>query len=200
MAFASGGGYFSHDMPHFEFGHSLHDMRVSYVLFRDSLDFSCQYGVQGVGDREAVCQYIIAIKKRYPRLVLIGLSVGSMQALMYGQLVAYHGVIVDEIIVLSPYTSLGDNPEAAFGHGWRERCPFSTDVPLLTDIKPLFPNGPIPKVRAFLSDGEGTEEDRHHAERIGITDITLVPGSSHAGLGKKLRDNGLLRELILGTS
>jgi hypothetical protein len=110
---------------------------------------------------------------------------------------------VNEVIALSPFTSLGDDPDVVFGGaGWRERCPFDIDVSLLTDIKPLFRTTlfeykPRCCVRAFISDGEGTEHDRWMAERIGITDITLIPGTSHSGLGKKMRDEGIIRRLIL---
>lgn len=204
VAFASGGGDFSEGVPHFEFGRSLEAMGVAYVLLRDSTGFSCQYGIDGIGPRAAVVAYLKILIMSYPRVMLIGLSVGALTALMYGQLISEGPlgstmrVYDPEIIAMSPYTSLGDNPNAVFGEGWETRCPFPTDVPMLINLQPIFPNGPIPRVRAFISDGDGTSEDRHHAERIGITDITLVPGASHSGLGKLMRDNGMLRQLIIG--
>lgn len=193
VAFASGGGEFSAGLPHFEFGNSLEAMGVSYVLMRDSTGFSCQYGITGIGDRDAVCRYVDRLMALYPRVMTIGLSVGAMAALMYGQLVSVH-----EMVVLSPFTSLGGNPDAVFGADWRARCPFRVDVPLLIDLTSIFPRGPCPRTTAYISNGPDTEQDRFHAERIGITNITLIPGASHSGLGKLMRDNGMLQKAITG--
>jgi hypothetical protein len=192
LAFASGGGDFSGDVPHYEFGNTLEQMGVSYVLFRDSTHFCCQYGIHGIGDREAVCKYIRDLREQFKCVKTIGLSVGALSAFMYGQLSP-----VDDVIALSPFSSLGSEPYSIWGQDWQNKCSWRTDVQFLGDLKPIFLDGPLTKMRAFLSDGEGTDQDRHHAERIGITDITLVPGSSHAGLGKLMRDNGMLKGLIL---
>lgn len=196
VAFASGGGEFSGDLPHFEFGRFLGSLDVAYVLLRDSTSFSHQYGIAGIGKRGDVCRYLDKLARGHDRLVMVGLSVGALAALMYGQLVP-----ATDVIALSPYTSLGGNPAVVFGgEDWRERCPFPTDIPLMIDLAPLFTLGAIPRIRCFVSDGEGTSHDREHAERIGVTDITLVPGASHSGLGKLMRDNGMLRDAILASS
>lgn len=203
MAFASGGGDFSGDLPHFEFGRHLQSLNLAHVLLRDSTGFSHQYGVHGIGDRATVVKYIINMSSRYERLVLIGLSVGALAALMYGQLAAEKlDTHTTEIIALSPYTSLGNDPRVVFGgSGWQERCPWpSVSIPLMIDLARLYKNGPLLHVRAFISNGENTDQDRWHAERIGITDITLVPGTSHAGLGRLMRDNGMLANLLLNES
>ena len=85
-----------------------------------------------------------------------------------------------------------------FGKGWRENAHWNVDKhELAIDLLPWFPRGPQMRARAFISDGDGTEHDRHHAERIGITEITLVPGASHSGLGKLMRDNGMMHRLIV---
>jgi pimeloyl-ACP methyl ester carboxylesterase len=189
VAFASGGGEFSGGIPHFEFGRFLDSLGIDYVLLRDSTDLTYQYGVTGLGDRKAVCAYLQAIAPQYNRLILMGLSVGALGALMYAQLAR-----VGEVIVLSPFTSLGDNTAHVFGPGFQPL----TDEPLHIDLAPLYAGGPSQPIRAFLSDGDGTTEDRAMAERVGIRDLTLVPGAPHAGLGKLMRDNGMLRALILG--
>lgn len=196
VAFASGGGDFSEGVPHFEFGRSLAAMNLSYVLFRDSTHCNCHHGVKEIGDRNAVAWFVKSLKQRYPRIVTLGLSSGSYGALLYGQLAE-----VDECIALSPYTLFPPHPET--GEYW---CPPdltqwdlpSPPPPGEYDLERFFPNGPIPRTRTFLSDGDGTGLDRNMAERIGIWDITLVPGTSHAGLGKLMRDNGMLKHLLAG--
>ena len=196
VAFASGGGEFSKDVPHFEFGNSLKAYGVAYVLLRDSTDFSCQYGIKGIGDRNTVATYILQLSGRYDRVILIGLSVGAMTAILYSELV---GEMV-EVLALSPYTSLGSNPDAVFGPGWRDRVPNWVNYPILTDLVNLIEpsKGPRAKVTAFYSDGADTAADKWHADRIGIRKIVFVPGASHAGLGKLMRDNGMLKQLIAG--
>lgn len=202
IAFASGGGDFSGDLPHFEFGRHLQELGLAHVLLRDSTGFSHQYGIHGIGDRASVVRYLICKGRRYPRLILIGLSVGALAALMYGQLAADQLLNMHtdaEVIALSPYTSLGNNAKVVFGPSWHERCPWPSDtdsVSLLIDLLPLYAHGPKLRTRAFISNGQDTEHDRWHAERIGITDVIMIPGSSHAGLGKLMRDSGMLRKLL----
>lgn len=199
VAFASGGGDFSGGVPHYEFGRSLGDMGVAYVLMRDSTGFSHLLGVAGIGDTYKVIEYILRLALTYDRVITIGLSVGALAAIHYG----VYGA-VDEVIALSPFTALGADSEAVYGLGWRDRCSWSLaanrNFSPMVDLLPLRPHieRNRPRVRAFVSDGEGTTHDWHHADRVGVREIALIPGASHSGLGKLMRDSGLLESVILG--
>jgi hypothetical protein len=201
VAFASNEGEFSVEMPHFEFGKTLRGMGVAYVLVRDSTGYRQHYGIQGIGDRAAVVSYLLQLGDKYQRLVLVGLSSGALAAMMYGQLMAMDALFIHdglEVIAISPYSDVGD-PPGAYGKDWQSRGPWDVlSMSLLSDIKPIFEGGPKVKIRAFYSDGIGTEYDFEQAHRIGVTDLTLVPGASHSGLGKLMRDKGLLQKVLLG--
>jgi hypothetical protein len=171
LAFASGGN------DRFEWGPTLRAMGVSHVLFRDLTKHDYLQGVQGIGGPEAMRDYIEHLMGVYPRVLCMGLSSGSYGALLYGELAQ-----VDELIMISPLTTA---PEGG-----------------VADLKPRIPeDGPTPRSRAFYSDGEGTHgfiSDRDMALRVGIWDVTLVPGVSHSALARLMRDNGMIRKLIVG--
>lgn len=190
----------------FEFGNMLEAMGIAYVLFRDSTRYRHQYGILGVGTRTDVVDYLLSLSRDYPRLVLTGISAGSLAACMYAQLMAmkcagrYNGSTLKnvEVVALSPYSDVGD-PDGAFGADWQSRGPWKVHtMSLLSDISVIFDEGSLVKTRAFYSDGDNTHLDRWHAERLGITDLTLIPGASHANLGKLMRDSGQLQKVLLG--
>jgi pimeloyl-ACP methyl ester carboxylesterase len=175
------------DLPNFEFGGSLRLLGCSHVLMRDATDSWYEDGIEGIGDRLAVAKYIDNLKNRYKRVVTTGVSLGAYGALLYGQLAPAH-----EIIAISPLTALGPRVVGEFEDKWKHRV----DCPLDLDLKPYFPGGPTPKTRVFISDGDGCELDRYMAERIGVTDITLIPGHTHGALGRHMRDIGMFKELF----
>jgi hypothetical protein len=202
VSFSSNEGDFSVELPHFELGKTLREMDVAYVLVRDSTGYRQHYGIVGIGDRSAVVNYLLQLSDKYQRLVLIGLSSGAMAAMMYGQLMAINTLFDNgkvEIIAISPYSDVGA-PQDAYGADWQTRGPWDvSSMSLLSDIQPIFVDGPKVKIRGFYSNGIGTKLDREHASRIGVTDLTLIPGkASHSGLGKLMRDKGMLQRVIRG--
>lgn len=200
VAFSSNDDYEGRGLQ-FEFDNVLRSMNVSYVLFRDSTRYRHQYGIQGIGCRSDVVEFLSSLSIDYRRLVLTGVSAGGAAAIMYGQLMALAGKDVSnvEVVMVSPYSNLGD-PNGAFGPDWQSRGPWKiSHMSLLSDLAVIFgDDGPWVKVRAFYSDGVGTEYDVEQARRIGITDLILVPGASHSGLGKLMRDKGYLQKALRG--
>jgi hypothetical protein len=123
-----------------------------------------------------------------------------MAALLYGQLLAgdpdYAGTA--EVVMLSPYSDVGP-PDDAYGQNWTTRGPWDVSkYRVVADLEVLFEHGPVIPVKAFYSDGVGTETDKWHAERLGVTDIAFVPGAGHSDLGRFMRDSGLLQRVIRG--
>ncbi len=170
----------------YQWGGTLKRLGLSYVLIRDSTQHYNHHGIQGIGGRYDVIDYIRDLFGRSDTLTTIGVSSGAYPALLYGQLAQ-----VDEVIAISALTSRqadGFNP--ADHHLIVDLA--NPDVELLHH----FPNGPIPRVKAFISDGDGTRLDRQMIERIGVKDITVVPGYSHADLARGMRDKGLIQELL----
>jgi hypothetical protein len=192
FAFASRHDEFSQHFSRYEFGNLLRRLGVAHVLFRNTGDSHYQDGIIGIGSAEAVVVYMIKRRFGFPRALCIGVSSGACGALFYGQQALRHS---DEIVAISPLTCSGKEVTHEFPRGqWRyiENAPYM-------DIAPVFPNGPIPKTCAYISDGDGTWLDRRMAERIGVKDIRFIPGHTHAGLARYLRDVGMLEKLIIGS-
>jgi hypothetical protein len=170
----------------YQFGKTLEQLDCSYVLMRDSTQRYHHYGVQGIGDQGEVGDYIANFWDHYDKYVItIGVSSGAYAALLYGQL--GHA---DEVIAISALTSRQPNGFDPVDHPFIVD-PANPDVELL----PYFKDGPIPVVKAFISDGPDTRLDRQMIERIGVKP-TVVPGFSHGDLARGMRDSGALRELL----
>lgn len=189
VAFASGAS-------RFEWGNFLSRENIPHVLMRDTTDRWHQEGVKGIGDFEATRQYLVGLGLTYRRTVMLGLSSGSHAALLYG-----HVAFADRIVAISPTTGKGDAIKGDIPPEWWHRIEHGPEYYPVRDLQPLYADEGAPgRVRAFISDGEGTELDRIMIERIGVTAsaITLVPGHSHAGLARAVRDNGMLEAALRG--
>lgn len=172
----------------YQFGKTLKDLDVSYVLMRDTTQQYHSHGVAGIGNRAKVIDYIRYFKGLGFYVVTTGVSSGAYAALLYGQLVP-----ADEVIVISPLSGRDtDDFELQYHH--RIHDPHTN----LDDLRKYFQAGPVSKVRAFVSDGDGTDLDRQMVTRINVTNITLIPGYAHKDLGYGMRDSGLLKELLSG--
>lgn len=195
VSFASGGGDCGDGLPHFEFGRTLRGIGLSYVLLRDSRERWYLDGVEGIGDEASVAAYIGLLGSRYDRLLTVGLSSGAFAALKFGWLAR-----VDEVIAMSPLTAIGTVAVAEFGPDWAHRVNLPPEYGLgeSLDVAPFYTAADRPYVRAFVSDGEGTELDRRMAERIGSDEITLIPGCSHARLARRMIETGQLQKALLG--
>lgn len=182
VAFAGGA------QTEFEFGSTLEALGVSYVLMRDRTGRCHGHGVTGLGDLFATLEYIRWLSMRnFNRVTTLGLSLGAYAALLYGQLAP-----VDRTIAISPVTG---RELDGFAPEWHHRLTGAGAE--MADLRQYFPNGPMPQTVAFVSDGSGTELDMQMAQRIGITDIRLIMGYSHADLARGLRDTGILQEVLL---
>lgn len=175
----------------YQFGRFLNNMNIPHVLFRDRTQHYHGNGVHGLGDgsRQAVIDYIAGFCNAGNYAYTLGLSSGAYAALLYGQLVP-----VNEIIAISPLTTRNeceDFPEAD------QKNIVDPSMATMDDLRKHYcPKGPIPKVRAYISDGPHTQLDRQMATRILIDDITLVSGCTHGELAARMRDNGMLAELL----
>lgn len=174
-------------VPNYEFANSLRELGVSYVLMHDGSHTWYEGGIVGIGDKNAVAAYIAALKKRYAWVITTGSSFGAYGALLYGQLAP-----ADEVIAISPLTVLGPSAVAEFEQKWHHRINSPDDL----DLKPLFTEGLRAKVKAFVTDGDGAELDLHMTQRLGITDITLIPGHAHGALARHMRDTGMFKDLF----
>lgn len=183
IAFASG------NQREFNFGRVLANLRLPHVLIRDSATRWYQQGVAGLGNLATVVDYLCAIRRQF-YLKTVGLSSGAYAALLYGQLAE-----ADEIIAISPMTGTETDDLDPQWHYRVKPDPDEKDPPQIDDLRKFFVNGSRCKIKAFVSDGEGTELDAHMARRIGVNPI-LIPGYSHAGLAKGMRDCGLLARLL----
>lgn len=190
VAFASGdGSTIIPDVPNFEFGASLEKLGCSYVLMRCSnTETWYEAGIEGIGDRKEVGTYVARLGARYRRLITTGVSWGAYGALLYGLIGCSH-----DTVVISPITATGSCIEPELEAKWHHRIAASHPV----DLKPLFERFPhFARIRVFISDGDGTELDSMMAQRLGITAITLIPGHSHSGLAKHMRDTGWFERLF----
>ena len=180
------------DQLRFQFDRTFRSYRIPHVLFRDSTQRYHAQGVDGVGDREEVLKYIRSWTKKGLKTRTIGISSGSYAALLYGQLAP-----VDEVIAISPLTGRETDDWDPKWH-WK----IAPSPLFMPDLRQFFPNGPIPKVTAFISDGDGCrfpdgfEADKYMAQRIGIKDIVMIPGYAHKDLAGVMRDKGILKKLL----
>ena len=188
VAFASGdGSTIIPDVPNFEFGAALEKLGCSYVLMRCSnTDVWYEAGIEGIGDAGDAIRYVRDLSYAY-RVITTGVSWGAYGALLYGQLAPAH-----EIVAFSPITATGAKIEPELEPRWHHGIAASSPI----DLKQHFTTGPIPKTRVFVSDGDGTELDMMMAERLGIMEITFIPGCSHASLAKAMRDGGWFESLF----
>lgn len=184
IAFASGA-------DKFEWGRTLAAIPISHVLMRDTTERWYNCGVQGIGRMDDVGHYIRLLKRRYQRVIMLGLSSGSYAAMLYGINSRC------KVIAISPTTGKGTpSVRRDFAPEWWDRLTLPPDHPPVADLIVFARERGLPIIKAFVSDGEGTELDRKMAERIGISDITLVPGYSHSTLAAGLRDRGIIAELL----
>ena len=190
FAFASARGDYG-DVPRYEFSGTLARMGVDHVLMKDEIEGYYQDGVRGIGGIDDVVDYMRRIAARYDRTIAFGLSSGAYGALMFGQLAPTH-----EVIAVSPVSGLGPDVHPDFDPAWHYRVYHAPEKRPIRDLKAIYAGGPRARVRAFVSDGTGCELDEVMARRIGIEDVTVIPGADHAGLGRRMRDMGLLAELI----
>jgi hypothetical protein len=175
----------------YQFGKSLRELRVPHVLMRDSTQKYHGFGVEGIGDRAAVVDYIRGFADAGFRVVTTGVSSGAYAALLYGQLVPVH-----EVIAISP---LSGRELDDFAPEWHDVI-YDPNQADMDDLRKYFRDGPVPKVRAFISDDHPTCTcDRQMCTRIGISerDITLIPGYTHGDLARLgMRDKGMFQELF----
>lgn len=184
VTFATSDGWHIPLVPHYEFEGVLHDIGVSYVLMFDSSDNWYSKGIPALGDEIRTARYINHLKSRYPNVVTIGVSYGSYGSLLYGQLAKVH-----HSIAISPVTTIGEPAKKILDQRWHHRIsPSKLDL----DLRPYFLNGPNPNTKVFITDGDGAELDYIMAKYIGLqdTDIETIPGHTHAGLAKHMRDTG----------
>jgi hypothetical protein len=179
----------------YQFGASLRTLGVNHILMRDRTQKYHGHGVHGIGDRAAVVDYLRHWVETGHRVTTTGVSSGAYAALLYGQLVPVH-----EVIPISPLTGrdLDD-----FDERWHAQI-YDPNQADMDDLRKYFLGGPIPRIRAFVSDGADSSDttcvlDRYMCHRIGVrdADITLVPGYSHGDLARLgMRDRGIFRELF----
>lgn len=177
----------------FEWGHFLESIGVPHVLFRDSLDRWYMYGIEGLGDMPTTVTFIQKLIVGRPSISL-GLSKGGHAALQYAKLAR-----IQRVIAISPVTVTGPEGYDDFEAHWHSRVGRSLPHPII-DLKPFYAQGWNPEVQIFFSDGESCELDRRMAERLNCGSLHFVPGHAHGGrhnLATALRDNGMLREVIL---
>ncbi len=172
----------------FQFGNVLSGLQAQYILLKDSSQRHYEEGILGAND---ISSYIMRKRWGFERVIATGVSSGAYAALKHG-LLAY----VNEVIAISPITGRSEKTAEDFPSRYRDQI-IDPKQPGL-DLKHLYRNWKNirPRVRAFISDGQGCELDRGMCERIGITDITVVPGYSHGNLAQGMRDKGMFKELF----
>ena len=174
----------------FEWGHYLDKIHVPHVMFKDGSDQWYAYGCAGIGDMDAIVKYLRKFVT-FRDCMALGLSKGAYAALKFASLAK-----IPRVLALCPVTGCGDYVKCDFPPNWWHRIEHIRPFPI-EDLKPLYTNGGfVPIVKAFISDGDGTELDRQMCERVGITDIILIPGFSHSNLARGMRDGGMLDKLM----
>jgi len=174
--------------PHrFEWGRTLRELGASHLLLRDSTEWAYSRGINGVGDRDDIVRYLKAFAQDGCRVTTLGASTGAYGALLYGQLAG-----IDQVIAISPLTGRDTDDFDPKYHA--QLIDPHHPIP---DLRQFFwEEGPVPRVRAFISDGDGCELDQQMAERIGVKEITLVPGYAHGDLARGMLDQGMFAELF----
>lgn len=176
----------------FEWGHYLDQVNVPHVMFRDGSDQWYAYGCAGIGDMDTMVKHLSLVAKIInPNCIALGLSKGAYAALRFAKLAK-----IPRVIAICPVTGCGEYAKIDFPQHWWHRIEHTRPFPI-EDLKPLYTHGFIPTVKAFISDGDGTELDRQMCERIGIADINFIPGFSHSNLARGMRDDGMLDKLIV---
>ncbi len=175
----------SDDASRYQFARTLNNIKVAHVLARDQGHWY-HNGILGVGDLAASVAYVRALKPRYRRLVTLGSSYGAHGALLIGQLAP-----VDEVIAISPIADVG-----IWDRQWGTTKAPSLVPGLTYDITPLFPNGPIPKVKAFIGEADDTVLDMPSCRALGISEVTTFPGCPHGDVAVKMRDEGYFSRLL----
>lgn len=174
----------------YQWGKTFDRLGLSYVLFKDSTQRAYAYGIQGLGDHKGVAAYIQRFRNRGHSIMLCGVSRGAYGALLYGQLSG-----ADDVVAISPITGqdLNDFPSEYHHH-------LVPPNPDMIDLKPYFITGAIPRVRCFVSDKlPSCALDHIMATRLGLRNITLVPGYEHHTLARGMRDTGMLDKVLLET-
>ena len=186
--------------PHrFEWGNTLRRMGVPHVLFKDTYDKFWQRGISGIGDHVDVVTYVRKLTATMKKTVTLGLSAGSYGALMYG-----HCAGVEQVIAISPVTGAGPLPD--FEPEWHSRLNGrpALDVLDLKDVGKYVPtmswDNTKCRVEMFASNGKGAELDLRMAQRIGVPGVRYMPGHSHVGLARHMRDTGYIERLIRDTN
>lgn len=174
----------------FEWGTYLDGINVPHAMFRDSSDQWYAYGVPGFGDIDSVVKYIHSLAMNNSGCIALGLSKGAYAALKLAKLSG-----IPKVIAISPVTGCGDYVFGEFAPHWHHRIEHKRPFPI-EDLKPYYSSGRIPTVKSFISDGDGCELDKQMCERIGLSDITIVPGFTHSSLARGMRDNGMMDKLI----
>lgn len=182
---------FSSRPNRFEWGGTLFRLGVDHVLMADETEQWWRFGVSPIGDIWDVVSYIERLMCRYRTTKTLGLSSGSYAALLYG-----HLAVVDACVAVSPITGKGDAVKDDFAPEWHHRIEHGPEHPSVVDLKTVFRGAPFCDVVAFVSDGPSTELDERMCNRIGVFP-KKVPGHSHAGLARALRDSGELGAALL---
>jgi hypothetical protein len=189
--------------PHrFEWGATLRRMGVPHVLFKDTHDKFWQHGIPGMGLRHHVVEYIRNLTVTMRKTVTLGLSAGSYGALMYG-----HAAGVEQVIAISPVTGAGPLPD--FEPEWHPRINGRPEIGPILNLKSAYANPAqtetgeplnFPRVELFASNGSGAELDLRMAQRLGVSGVRYMPGHSHVGLARHMRDTGYIERLVRDTN
>jgi hypothetical protein len=173
----------------FDFQNLLDTLGVSYVLIRDPELYWYQHGVPGLGDILAIAEYVKGLTKRYKRVVTLGVSMGGYAALLFGYLAE-----VSEVIAISAQTMTGGQVVREFGtsHYFGEACIHGE----FHDIRNY--EHDRTKVTCYVTDGQCARYDLRYAQRLKFAKVEMVPGYTHAGLAKHLRDVGVLSSILIG--
>lgn len=172
IAFSTQDHNFVFGLPRHEFGVTLRSLGVAYVLVRDN----GHWYHQGIAGTDAD-SYFAQLRRRYARLIAIGVSYGAHGALLYGAKIP-----ADEVIAISPVGDVG-----RWLRYWNQGD---------SEYKLPSVNGGTPRVRAFIGTGKDTDLDAQTCEELKIEDVTVFEGVSHSGVARHMRDLGMFRTLI----
>lgn len=191
LAFGSNNAHELGTLPHFDFVNFLNSLEVDYVLLRDPELFWYQKGIPDIGSVPEVVNYVKNLVSKYDRVITLGVSMGGFAALLFGYMA---GVI--KIIAISPQTFTGSRVLSEFSDGQPSHFGDLHVTGDFCDIRD-HENSQTEAI-CYVSDKDGTKYDLRYAQRLKHPKIVLIPGQSHAGLAKYMRDTGLLREILIG--